>query len=265
VIVDLSRFVMYDPVSPSPPAFVDTLHQAVRALRGDINPTTGAAWAKPTPVALVEALLLAEQAAKQQRLKLPLQGLWGQWRLCFSAPKQAKLASLAAGQPITGRYFPSFLPAHISFGPASTHPDPSITDLPIIDPPITDPPIAEVRAAIGNQVRLGGLGLKFTGPARYVAKKNLLVFDFLALGLLLGDRTLGPWPVRGGETAAAAFYDRAIARQPFFAFVWMDADCIAARGRGGGLALWIREHAVDPGQNSGKTVKSITDSSPIHT
>ena len=28
---------------------------------------------------------------------------------------------------------------------------------------------------------------------------------------------------------------------PFFKFVYTDGECIAARGRGGGLALWARE------------------------
>jgi len=37
------------------------------------------------------------------------------------------------------------------------------------------------------------------------------------------------------------FYDQPIAKLPFFAFFLVTEDFIAARGRGGGLALWVKE------------------------
>lgn len=208
------------PVSPADalPEFVMTLQQAAQAFRGTSLPETSPPIAKPAAPEVVRALLLAEQAAKQQRLVFPLTELMGDWQLCFSAPRRARLTAIAPG-----RYFPKFAPAQISFQPALSVPE------------------TAGAATIGNQVQLGALRLKFTGPARYLGKKNLLAFDFLNLQLHWGDRTLWQQDIRGGAAQTAAFYDQEkIAKRPFFAFFWVAEDFIAARGRGGGLALWVR-------------------------
>ena len=46
---------------------------------------------RPSAKAVVNALLQAEKAAKQQRLIYPLDSLLGDWRLCFTAPRKAHL------------------------------------------------------------------------------------------------------------------------------------------------------------------------------
>ena len=50
----------------------------------------------------------------------------------------------------------------------------------------------------------------------------------------------------GGNTSSKGeikdFDGQAIAKLAFFAFFLVTEDMIAARGRGGGLALWIREN-----------------------
>ncbi len=80
-----------------------------------------------------------------------------------------------------------------------------------------------------NAVDLGALSLTFRGPGRLVGSRPLLAFHFETVELSLAGRSLLrrslPVPVP--------------ARMPFFALIaraqegWM-----AARGRGGGLALW---------------------------
>ena len=48
--------------------------------------------------------------------------------------------------------------------------------------------------------------------------------------------------IRGGKVKAENFYNQPIAKRPFFTFFLVTQDFIAARGRGGGLAVWIREN-----------------------
>ena len=82
---------------------------------------------------------------------------------------------------------------------------------------------------LSNAVRLGPLELRFHGPGRLVGSRPLLQFQFETLLLSLADRTLLrrslPPPSPG--------------RVPFFALIARDPQgWLAARGRGGGLALW---------------------------
>lgn len=188
--------------------FATVLDQAVRAYRDGQS--------RPAAATVVTALLQAETAAKQQHLTYPFGALEGQWRLCFSTGVRKRRAG---GIRLTsGFYLPKFTPASISFYPqGETH-----------------------MGEIHNQISLAGFSLKLTGPCRYPGKKNLLVFDFTAMDIRLGDRSLYQGGIRGGVAKAQAFPDQAIAQLPFFAFFRITDDAIAARGRGGGLALWIR-------------------------
>ncbi len=94
-----------------------------------------------------------------------------------------------------------------------------------------------------NSVRLGALELRFDGVGRLQGRRPLLVFSFDRLRLLLGGRVL---------------IERALPppdplRRPFFALIAAETPgpgkpdpatgtsqgWLAARGRGGGLALWL--------------------------
>ena len=74
--------------------------------------------------------------------------------------------------------------------------------------------------------------VRFEGPARLSGSRPLLVFHFHTVKLMLGGITLLnrsiPEPPRQ--------------RQPFFALIATTADgqWLTARGRGGGLALWMK-------------------------
>ncbi len=122
-----------------------------------------------------------------------------------------------------GFYTPQFAPAQLSFFPAES----SQADAAI--------------AQIGNQVSLGALVFRLTGPTRYIGKKNLLAFDFTQMCLSVGGQSLFQRPFRSGKTGNTSFAETPIAKLPFFAFFLVTDEFIAARGRGGGLALWVRK------------------------
>lgn len=197
------------------PDFITVLEQAVCAYRGEASDRHRAA-------AVVNALLQAEKAAKQQKLTYPFTSLLGQWRLCFTTGtrKRKNRGGIELGR---GFYIPKLGAAHISF---------TATD------------IAAGKGEISNQVQLGGLLLRFTGPARYLAKKNLLAFDFTQMQISLFGRVVYKQQIRGGKSQTEDFYNQAIAKLPFFAFFLMTEDLIAARGRGGGLAIWIKQSSL---------------------
>ena len=187
--------------------FVDVLDRAV----------IQAKKLRPTAKEVVEALLQAEKTTKQQKQVYPLELLFGQWRLCFTAPKNAHFKSgVALGK---GFYVPQIAPAQISFFPSQN--------------------LGEAR--ITNSVQFGSLQLKLTGPARYLDKKNLLMFDFTQVEILLFNRAIYSGGFRGGKLKDVDFYEQSVSKAPFFAFFRVTEDFIAARGRGGGLALWVKE------------------------
>jgi hypothetical protein len=173
---------------------------------------------RPTMTAMLEALVTAEKQAKRDRQVIPESALHGQWRLCFVGDRQTRQqAGQLRGR---GRYVPQAIPAQISFQPQGT---------------------------IGNQLQLGGLEIKFSGPFVYPGKKNLLVFDFTHLQVQLFGLKLYAGRFSSGKkagsnrlTAATETVSLQPAQHPFFAFFATHPQWIAARGRGGGLALWIR-------------------------
>ena len=80
-----------------------------------------------------------------------------------------------------------------------------------------------------NAVNLGALSLQFSGPGNLQGRRPLLNFHFNQIRLMLGTITLLQ---RSLPTPAAN-------RQPFFALIHRDSSgWLAARGRGGGVALW---------------------------
>ena len=222
------------------PDFVQVLSQAAKSYRVSAQPTANqqaepsgeTAIDRPPAEAVVQALLQAELAAKQQRLQYPFADLVGEWRLCFTTgvKKRSPSKGQTKGQTRGGTrlkkgvYLPQWTPAQIGFFAAPE----------------------AVAAGFGqgiitNQISLGAVRLRFTGPAKYLGKKNLLAFDFTQVAIDCFGKTVFQIGFRGGQTKAAQFEQRPIAKLPFFAFFSVTPDWIAARGRGGGLALWIRE------------------------
>ncbi|MBW4659025.1 MAG: hypothetical protein KME15_10145 [Drouetiella hepatica Uher 2000/2452] len=173
---------------------------------------------RPAAKAVVAALLQAEKTAKQQRLSYPFSSLQGSWQLCFTTgTRKVKRGGIILGN---GFYLPRISPAQISFaaGMATSEPE---------------------SGAITNQIQVAGLKLRLTGLCRYVGKKNLLAFDFNQMQITAFDRPL--YNGRMGGRKDQNFSEQPIAKLPFFAFFLVTENYIAARGRGGGLALWRRE------------------------
>ncbi len=193
--------------------FLAVLSQAAAAYRGQRD-------AHPNAEILVNALLQAEKSAKQQRLTNPFESLLGKWQLCFATgtKKVRERGGIILGK---GLYVPNFIKIHVSFNATSEQ--------------------DSDRGEISNQVEFGPVLLKLTGPVQYLNKKNLLAFDFNQMLISLFGRVVYDRPMRSGKVKIEDFYNQPIAKLPFFGFFLVAEDFIAARGRGGGLAFWIRE------------------------
>ncbi len=82
---------------------------------------------------------------------------------------------------------------------------------------------------LSNAVNLGPVELKFQGPGLLKGKRPLLIFHFDSLTLRIGGIVLLKKALPAPEKK----------RTPFFALIERNPDgWMAARGRGGGLALW---------------------------
>lgn len=173
---------------------------------------------RPSAEAVVKALLQAEKAAKQTHLLYPFEPLLGDWQLCFATgTRKVKRGGIVLGN---GFYVPKFAVAQISF---QSEPDEA----------------ASGKGMIANQVEVGPVRLRFTGPAHYLGKKNLLAFDFTHVQLHVLGRTAYSGAVPGRKLKQD-FYAQSVGELPFFAFFRVTPELIAARGRGGGLALWVK-------------------------
>ncbi|WP_088893680.1 hypothetical protein [Leptolyngbya ohadii] len=219
------------------PDYLQVLSQAAQSYRSRGSfavPISRSQPERPQPEKVVEALLQAELAAKQQRLQYSFDDLLGEWRLCFTTGVRKRSSSSGRKQGIRltkGFYLPQWAPAQIGFFAAPE----AVT-------------AGSGQGTIANQIQLGAVRLRFTGAAKYLGKKNLLAFDFSQIAIDCFGKTIVQTGFRGGQTKAAQFeqipFEQIpIAKLPFFAFFSVTPDWVAARGRGGGLALWVRQDA----------------------
>jgi hypothetical protein len=173
---------------------------------------------RPTKDVMVTALQAAELAARREKLVIPFDSLVGEWRLCFAtgASRDKQRGGIQLGK---GYYFPKFTPASIAF-------------------------TRDADSATGtatNRLVVAAVQFQFTGPCRYPGKKNLLAFDFTQIQMKILGATVYQGKIRSGKRGGKDFDQLTIAKLPFFAFFWASSTAIAARGRSGGLALWVRE------------------------
>ena len=96
--------------------------------------------------------------------------------------------------------------------------------------------VQEVDLRIANQVSLGPLQLRFEGSACLVGRRPLLKFSFSTVQVMLGSTRLFERNLTQPQPQ----------RIPFFALIGVgkDASWLCARGRGGGLALWVKNPAL---------------------
>ncbi len=161
-------------------------------------------------------LLQLEQQARRSGSGVQADALQGCWQLQLVWPKGQQRASAFSGWLLRG------LSARLEIG------------------------LDQEGLLLSNAVNLGAVELRFRGRGRLEGKRPLLLFSFEQLQLSLGgwrlvERTL-PAP--------------APQRMPFFALIHRDpSGWLAARGRGGGLALWRRADAPS-------TVANMTATAP---
>ncbi|MEM9452222.1 MAG: hypothetical protein AAGA75_27350 [Cyanobacteria bacterium P01_E01_bin.6] len=201
----------------------DSLLQAVQAFQQKTGD-------RPSSKTMVTALVQAEKHCKQHRNTYSVESLLGTWRFRFGASRKSRnIAGVVQG---SGFYVPSWINATLAFAhtPDSKSSTPSTSDIPKF-------PILTIT----NALQLGAVRLQLTGPAKYLDGKNLMAFDFHQMEVTVGRKQLYAGALPGRSPQTEDFQQQAIGKLPFFAFIAATDDYIAARGRGGGLALWSKE------------------------
>jgi hypothetical protein len=187
------------------------LDQAIEFLK---TPST----TPPASETVVEALLQAEKNAKQTKVSHNYSQLLGTWRLGFitGTKRSREKAGVILG---AGRFVPSWVKIHLTYSPLEPH---------------------QERGTVQNSVQLGLLQLILTGPTQFWSKTNILAFDFTRMKVSLSGLKMYEGYIRGGKDREGCFYEQRVKEQAFFTYFLVENSCIAARGRGGGLALWTR-------------------------
>lgn len=152
-------------------------------------------------------LLQEERQARSQRPKMVADSLQGVWQLQAVLNKAGRL-----------RRWPRALPASIQYD------------------------FSTASGQITNQVCLGGLRLRFQGPCQFEADRNLLWFDFERWQVAWGDRILLQGQLERADKAPLSdrLQQRPRPKLPFFHYFSVTPTAIAARGRGGGVAVWFK-------------------------
>lgn len=163
-----------------------------------------------------EQALALEQLSRSQGSGITAEQLLGRWRLQLLWSKGRAQPNPATAALLRG------LQASLSIATpaAPTH--------------------ANADLAVVNSVQLGALQLRFSGSGNLRGRRPLLEFWFDQLELKLGRQSL---------------WRQAISRQPeprrrpFFALIarsgTADSGWLLARGRGGGLALWVLDPQLE--------------------
>ncbi len=193
----------------------------------------------PAPADVIAALLAAEKQSKQAKQRYDYEQLLGSWQLGLVSGTQKKRSKPGAKPtkvPGKGRFLPKFLTITITYAGVDREADSS-----------SQKALGAGAASPGgnchtvkNSVSVGGLQLQLTGPTRFWPKTNSLGFDFTAINASIGPLTLYSGKLRGGEAQAQRFESQSLKEQAFFTFFAVEERYIAARGKGGGLALWTR-------------------------
>ncbi len=174
----------------------------------------------PKPTEVVDALLTWEKKARKNQPNYTFEQLIGTWKLKFitGTKKTRQQAGIVLG---AGRYLPAFVTIELTYSSEEDE--------------------ANLRGRVENSVKLGGLILTLTGPVKFLTSKNILAFDFTTITIKLFKLQLYNGYLTNGKAKEAEFYSQKIANQAFFSYFLITENLIAARGRGGGLALWSRQ------------------------
>ncbi len=176
---------------------------------------------KPSPVQVIQALLDAEKTVKKTKPCYTFAQLIGTWRLYFVTGTQKKRhqPGITLGN---GKYLPRWLNITLRYA--------------LIDQNTLSPDQGQVE----NCVQFAAIQLILSGPIKFLSQKSLLVFDFTRMTVKWGQINFYSGYIRGGKKAEESFYLDNVSKQAFFAYFIIETTAIAARGKGGGLALWGR-------------------------
>lgn len=201
--------------SGSSRAWPEVLEQAIAHLKNAAEPA-------PQPEALAQALLAGEKLARRSGQRPSAGAIAGTWRLGFitGTKKSRQRAGVVLG---AGRFLPRWLKIQIDYR---------------FDEDSNS-------GTVLNRVRCGPLNLTVSGPIRFFPQRRVLAFDFPQMAIALAGLKLFDGYIPQGKARESAFLadgsPQSLRDQAFFTYFWVNADSIAARGRGGGLAIWYRE------------------------
>ena len=188
--------------------FIDTLNQVVDSQQKS-----------PAAKDTLSALLAAEKDSHRQQRQYQFSQIVGSWQLCFingTNKSRSQFVSLLKD----GFYLPSFTPVKITYT--------SVQELQ------TNPN----QGRVINTVSVGLVKFTIEGPCKFIEKKNILAFDFTYLTMFIIGAKVYTQNIRGGKNSDESFFSQSINKQAFFSYFLVTDKFIAARGRGGGLALW---------------------------
>jgi hypothetical protein len=176
---------------------------------------------KPSSDAVVAALLEAEKTAKKTKVRYSFEQLIGNWQLCLvtGTKKTREKAGIVLG---AGRYIPQWI-AKIQIAYSAE--------------PVAEGAENSEIGNVENSVKVGSIELTLSGPTKFLPN-NILAFDFTRVTVKLLGKTVYQGYIRGGELREAEFFSQSVGKQAFFTYFLVEDGMIAARGRGGGLALW---------------------------
>ncbi|MBF2017656.1 MAG: hypothetical protein IGS23_21140 [Rivularia sp. T60_A2020_040] len=189
-----------------------TIQQAAEFSQNKVNKS-------PASGDVVTALIAAEKTAKQNKINYSYSQLIGNWRLGFitGTKKTRKRAGVVLG---AGKFLPKLVKIQLTYSQSED---------------------SQEQGNVENSVELSLLKIILTGPVQFWSKKNILAFDFTRMRLSLSGLKLYQGYIRGGKDREATFYNQTLKQQAFFTYFLVENNYIAARGKGGGLALWVRE------------------------
>jgi hypothetical protein len=182
---------------------------------------TKATTKAPVATIVVEELLTAEKNLKQAKIRYDYTQLLGTWRLGFITG--TKKSQQRAGVILkAGRFLPGVVKIQLTYQQSETN---------------------AAQGTVQNSVQLGLLQLVLTGPTQFWQNTNILAFDFTQMQVTLAGLKLYSGYIRGGQKREEDFYQQKLKEQAFFNYFLVEDDYIAARGKGGGLALWTKVKA----------------------
>jgi hypothetical protein len=173
----------------------------------------------PDSSEVINALLKLEKSSNQQKHSFSLADLLGSWNLCLisGTKRTRKKAGIILGE---GKYIPRLIKIQITYQ--------------------SEQPTSNLGQVI-NSVQIAFLRLSLTGSIKFIPQKKILAFDFTSLKVSAGGLNLYQGYFQNGLSREIEFPEKRLKDQAFFKYFLIKDNFIAARGRGGGLALWCRE------------------------